>query len=96
MTHQSGAKTAAGTASATIDLVDTVLDGRDIVVAGQVALDGEVRGPHAGVMGVPVVLGPEGWTRVLLDEPAPDEARRLAEVSDRIDQANAPWLGGVA
>ncbi|MBO3101071.1 lactate/malate family dehydrogenase [Cellulomonas fengjieae] len=95
MTHQSGAKTAAGTASATIDLVDTILDGRDIVVAGQVTLAGEVL-DRTGVLGVPVVVGQEGWTRVLLDRPAPDEARRLAAVAERIDAANAPWLGGAA
>jgi malate dehydrogenase len=94
LTHQSGAKTAAATANATVDLVDTILDGRDIVVAGQVALDGEasVAGtPLHGVLGVPVVLGPEGWTRVLLDEPAPDEARRLLTTADRIDAMLTPW-----
>lgn len=94
MTHQSGAKTAAGTASATVDLVDTILDGREIVVAGQVLLDGEVTlggDPLDGVLGAPVVLGPEGWTRVLLDHPAPDEVRRLLEVRDRIDDGLRPW-----
>ena len=94
LTHQSGAKTAAGSANATVDLVDTVLDGRDIVVAGQVALDGEASiggRPLHGVLGVPVVLGPEGWTRVLLDEPDPDEARRLATTAGRIDAMLAPW-----
>lgn len=94
MTHQSGAKTAAGTASATVDLVDTLLDGREIVVAGQVLLDGEVSAggaPLDGVLGVPVVLGPEGWTRALLDEPAPDEAALLVRCRDRIDASLAPW-----
>lgn len=94
LTHQSGAKTASATANATVDLVDTILDGRDIVVAGQVALDGEVAvtgRPLRGVLGVPVVLGPEGWTRVLLDEPAPDEARRLLTTADRIDAMLGPW-----
>ncbi len=94
LTHRSGAKTAAGTASATIDLVDTILDGRDIVVAGQVALDGEVSlagEPVHGVLGVPVVLGPEGWTRVLLDTPEPDEERRLAAVAAGIAAGLAPW-----
>ncbi|MCB7135717.1 lactate/malate family dehydrogenase [Cellulosimicrobium marinum] len=94
MTHQSGAKTPAGTASATVDLVDTILDGREIVVAGQVALDGEVAlpdadgrpAPHRGVLGVPLVLGPEGWTRVLLDPLPDDEARRLAEAADGVGQ----------
>lgn len=94
LTHRSGAKTAAGTASATIDLVDTILDGRDIVVAGQVALDGEVTlagRPVRGVLGVPVQLGPEGWTRVLLDTPAPDEERMLADVASSVSAAVAPW-----
>jgi malate dehydrogenase len=96
MTHQSGAKTAAATAAATVDLVDTILDGRETVVAGQVALDGEVvlgGTPVRGVLGVPVVLGPEGWTRVLLDEPADDEARRLSAVVGRIGAAVAAWTG---
>jgi malate dehydrogenase len=94
MTHQSGSKTAAGTANATVELVDTLLDGREIVVAGQVALAGEVSvGGHRldGVLGVPVVLGPEGWTRVLLDEPAPDETELLLQCRDRIDATLAPW-----
>jgi len=94
MTHQSGSKTAAGTANATVELVDTLLDGREIVVAGQVALTGEVSvGGHRldGVLGVPVVLGPEGWTRVLLDEPAPDETDLLLKCRDRIDATLAPW-----
>ena len=94
LTHQSGAKTASGTAAATVDLVDTVLDGREIVVAGQVALDGEVSvagQPLRGVLGVPVVLGPEGWTRVMLNEPAPQEARRLLAAADRIDGLLTPW-----
>lgn len=87
LTHQSGAKTASGTAGATVDLVDTVFDGREIVVAGQVALDGELtldgRGVRA-VAGVPIILGPEGWTRVLLDPLAADEERRLSAVVGEI------------
>jgi malate dehydrogenase len=81
MTHQSGAKTATATAAATVDLVRTVLDGRDIVVAAQVALDGELDGAvevPGRVQGVPVTLGPEGWKHVLLDPIADDEARLLA------------------
>lgn len=99
MTHQSGAKTPAGTAAATADLVATILDGRDIVVAGQVALDGEVAvgsRPVRGVLGVPVVLGSEGWTRVLLDELAPDEDARLMGVVERIAAGVDPYLRGEA
>ena len=94
LTHRSGAKTPTGTAAATIDLIDTILDGRDMIVAGQVLLDGEVAvggAPVHGVLGVPVVLGPEGWTRVLLDEPSPDEDRRLAEVAGSVAAALDLW-----
>jgi malate dehydrogenase len=94
MTHQSGAKTATGTASATIDLVETILDGREIVVAGQVALVGEASvggSPVDGVLGVPVVVGPEGWTRVLLDPLPPDEDARLAQAAAAIAAGTAPW-----
>lgn len=94
MTHQSGAKTATATASATADLVETIFDGREIVVAGQVALDGEIAvagAPVRGVLGVPVVLGPDGWTKVLLDELPPDEDARLGAVAGRIDASLEPW-----
>ena len=96
MTHQSGAKTATGTASATIDLVETILDGREIVVAGQVALAGEASvggSPVHGVLGVPVVVGPEGWTRVLLDPLPPDEDARLAQAAAAVAAGSAPWTG---
>jgi len=88
LTHQSGAKTANGTAAATADLVDTILDGRDIVVAGQVSLAGEIElggAPWHGVLGVPLVIGPEGWRRALLDVLPNDEERRLVDVAGRIE-----------
>lgn len=98
LTHQSGAKTASGTAAATVDLVDTVFDGREIVVAGQVALDGEIAlagSPVRTVVGVPIVLGPEGWTRVLLDPLAGDEERRLSAVVGEVS-GSLGALGRVA
>lgn len=97
LTHQSGAKTANGTANATVDLIRTVLDGRDIVVAGQVLLDGEIElggMPWRGVLGVPVAVGPEGWTRVMLDDLAADEARLLWEVAQDINESVVRWGGG--
>jgi len=98
LTHTSGAKTAHGTASATVDLVRTVLDGRDIVVAGQVLLDGEIDlggVPWRGVLGVPVAVGPDGWSRVMLDELAADERRALWEVGQAINESLVSWGGGV-
>jgi malate dehydrogenase len=96
LTHQSGAKTAHGTARAAVELVDTVLDGREIVVAGQVALEGEISlggSPWHGVLGVPIVVGPDGWTHVLLDELAPDEEEYLLQVAERIRGIVGRWLG---
>jgi malate dehydrogenase len=101
MTHTSGAKTAAGTAAATVDLVATLLDGRQIVVAGQVALAAEVLGddgePVPGrVLGVPVILGPDGWTRVILDPLPDDEAHALTEsgraIDTMLDALNVPHV----
>jgi malate dehydrogenase len=64
VTHVSGAKTAAATAAVTLDLLRTLLEGRESVVAGQVLLDGEFYDLHAPI-GVPIVVGPRGWTRVV-------------------------------
>ncbi|MDN4490068.1 lactate dehydrogenase [Demequina sp. SYSU T00068] len=97
LTHQSGAKTAHGTANATVDLIRTILDGRDIVVAGQVLLDGEIElggMPWRGVLGVPVAVGPDGWTRVMLDDLAADERRMLWEVGQAINESLVAWGGG--
>ena len=49
--------------------------------------------PLTGVVGAPVVLGPEGWTRVLLEDLAPDETTRLLACVDRIAASLEPWEG---
>ena len=94
LTHQSGSRTAVGTANATVDLLSALAEGREIVMAGQVALDGEamVEGrPHQGVLGVPVVLAPDGWRSVLLGELPPDEDALLARAARRIEATVAPF-----
>lgn len=94
LTHTSGAKTANGTANATAELIATVHDGRDIVVAGQVLLDGEIdlgEGPVRGVLGVPVVLGPEGWSSVLLGDLPDDERTLLRAACVHIADSVRPW-----
>lgn len=95
LTHQSGARTAVGTANATVDLISALADGREIVTAGQVALAGETRvagRPVHGVLGVPVVLGPEGWGEVLLGDLPPDEDALLARAARRIAATVAPYV----
>ncbi|MFZ2624450.1 MAG: hypothetical protein WAX29_04315 [Propionibacterium sp.] len=94
LTHQSGARTASGTAGAAVDLVDTIFDGREIVVAGQVRVDGDAEldgEPLRAVTGLPIVLGPEGWTRVILDPLAADEDRRLRQSIARTNLSLAEW-----
>ncbi|NER82083.1 MAG: malate dehydrogenase [Leptolyngbya sp. SIO1D8] len=89
VTHVSGAKTITATANVTVDLVQNLLEGREVVVSGQVQLDGEFYGLHTP-FGVPIVVTPFGWTQVvslqlwaeeadLLDKMATELNRRLKE-----------------
>jgi malate dehydrogenase len=88
--HGSGAKTAVATAAATVDLVTALLEGRDTLVAGQVSLDREVH-DLIGVVGVPVVIGPAGWSQVILDDLPPDELQQFRAAVAAIDESLAPW-----
>ncbi|MBW4464185.1 MAG: hypothetical protein KME07_01940 [Pegethrix bostrychoides GSE-TBD4-15B] len=89
VTHLSGAKTVAATANVTVDLVRSLLDGREIVISGQVQLKGEFYDIHTP-LGVPIVVTPFGWTQVvplqlweeeacLLQQMAASMSRRLEE-----------------
>jgi len=63
VTHYSGAKTVIGTARATMEFIRTITQGADVLVSGQVALEGEAYGIH-GTIGVPFVIGNSGVDRV--------------------------------
>jgi len=63
LTIFSGAKTDIATANATVDLVKSILSGKDTVVAAQVALEGEFMSVY-GPIGAPVVISPKGWEDV--------------------------------
>ncbi len=89
--HFSGAKTAAATAEATVEFVATMHQGHDVLVSGQILLEGEygIFGP----VGVPFVLSLRGIEDVVelpLDEgertalvaAAAAIGRSLAEVAD--------------
>ena len=52
VTHLSGSKTVLATANVTVDLVSTLLDGREVLVAGQAMLEGDFHGLR-GPLGVP-------------------------------------------
>lgn len=89
VTHFSGAKTIAATANVTVDLVRHLVDGRELVVSGQVQLAGEFYDLHTP-LGVPIVVTPFGWTQVvpiqLWDEEAQLLRHMAAQLSKRMQE----------
>ena len=84
VTHLSGSKTVQATANVTVDLVSTLLDGREVLVAGQAMLEGDFYGMH-GPLGVPVVVGANGISRVVEIPLADAELAQLRVISRRLD-----------
>jgi malate dehydrogenase len=64
ITHISGAKTAVSTAATTAELIAQVLSGGQSVLPLQVRLSVNDWDGPAGVLGVPVICGLRGWSRV--------------------------------
>lgn len=85
VTHLSGAKTISATANVTVDLVQALLDGREIVVSGQVQLDGEFYGVRTP-MGVPIVVTPFGWTQVVAVQLWEEEAQLLQRIATTLSK----------
>jgi malate dehydrogenase len=90
VTQLSGAKTAAVTAAVTLDLVRTLLDGREVVVAGQVQLDGEFHELRAPV-GVPIVVSPGGWSRVIALPMWSEEVELLTRHTEQLVATLRAW-----
>jgi malate dehydrogenase len=82
VTHYSGAKTVIGTARATMEFIRTITQGADVLVSGQVALEGDAYGIH-GIIGVPFVVGNRGVDRVF-ELPIDDAERKLLCESARL------------
>lgn len=85
VTHISGAKTIAATANVTTDLIQNLLEGREMVVSGQVQLDGEFYGLRTP-LGVPIVVTPFGWTQVVPLQLWAEEADLLQTVAAQLNQ----------
>lgn len=88
LTQFSGNRTPLGTASATVDIVETLFDGREIAIAGQVkhADDAEIAGKKLGVFGSPIIVGPNGWSRYIInDELREDEIELIHSSIDSIN-----------
>lgn len=71
------------TARAVADVIAAIVDGHRRVMPIQVHLKGEWMGVE-GVIGAPVIVGPEGWREVLDMQLAGDEAEALHRAADAI------------
>ncbi len=91
-THFSaGHTTEVVTAHAVAEIVTSIIEGHRRVMSAQVQLEGEWQG-IAGVIGAPVIVGPNGWSEVLdMDLPG-DEEQALHQAVEAIRQANAAIL----
>lgn len=63
LTLFSGSKTDIATANATVDLIKSMLSGKDTVIAAQISLRGEFLG-IVGPIGAPVLITPKGWDAI--------------------------------
>jgi malate dehydrogenase len=92
VTHLSGAKTVMATANVTVDLLRTLLDGREVLVAGQVMLHDDFYG-LSGPLGVPVIAGPGGIARVV-EIPLDDgERAQIETIGHAVQRKVAAWMG---
>jgi malate dehydrogenase len=90
VTQLSGSKTLAATANVTVDLVRTLLGGQEIVVSGQVRVEGEFYGINTCI-GVPIIVTPMGWSQVVPIELWEDEEMLLQQMSDRVKSKIQEW-----
>jgi malate dehydrogenase len=84
VTHLSGAKTIYATANVTTELVQNLLEGKEMVVSGQVQLDGEFYGLRSP-FGVPIVVTPFGWTQVVPLQLWAEEADLLNDMATQLN-----------
>lgn len=91
LTHISGAKTAVSTAAVTVELAELIMSGGQSVIPAQVQLgEGDWDGP-AGVLGVPVICGLRGWSRVADLELDDEERTCLLQAQASISARLADW-----
>lgn len=84
-THYTGSKTIFGPAIATCQLIRGIIKGEERLVMGQTRVEGEFLGLH-GVIGVPLILGRNGIERIIEIDLWEEEAERLRESVERINE----------
>jgi malate dehydrogenase len=89
----SGHTTEMVTARAVADVVAALAAGEERLLPAQVALEGEWLGIQ-GVIGAPVVLGPDGWTQVVTIALVDEEATAVRAAADAIAGAAASLAPG--
>ncbi len=82
-----GHSTEVMTAHAVVDILSAIAEGRRQVFAAQVLLEGEWLGIH-GVLGVPIVLGPEGWDKIIELNLNEAEKIEMKNAAYEINQSN--------
>ena len=90
LTYLSGAKTSIATAHVVGDLVHTIMEGREVLVAGQVALRGECFDMHT-VMGMPIIVGQQGWTQIVKPDMSESDTTYLKQVAAEISTRIKEW-----
>jgi len=93
ITHISGAKTAISTAATTVELAEDIVSGRQVVIPAQVKVSEHQWDGPAGVLGLPVVFGLRGWSRVMRLELDPEESASLRASARTIASHLKGWLG---
>jgi malate dehydrogenase len=95
VTHLSGAKTVMATANVTVDLVQTLLDGREVLVAGQVMLENDDFYGLRGPLGVPVIVSQAGVMRVVEIPLTGTERRQVKGIAQQVTAKVNHWMEGL-
>jgi malate dehydrogenase len=90
LTFLSDAKTSIATAHVVGDLVHTIMEGREVLVAGQVVLRGEYFDLDT-VMGMPIIVGQQGWTQIVKPEMSLSDFTYLKRVASEISSRLNEW-----
>lgn len=92
LTHLSGAKTVGATANVTVDVLQTILDGREMLIAGQVMLQRGDFYDLTGPLGVPIIAGPSGVVDVVQIPLTNAEQANVAQASQHVGAQVQAWM----
>ena len=90
LTYISDARTSIATAHVVGDLVHTIMEGREVLVAGQVVLRGEYFDLDT-VMGMPIIVGQQGWIQIVKPEMSVSDFTYLKQVASEISARIKEW-----